>query len=150
MNRLRKIAESVNLGNIIDSNKAIQLIQQTYSNKFVMNSLKSDIGVNNPQAILGLISDNGIVIAEMYCFEQPGGGYIGITVGVQIDVSDVSTMQYIIEDNYQCILLNDINNPLGLTELKDIMINGIDLFGMNCTFKNNIKNIDQLFQLLNE
>lgn len=148
MTRLKKLSESVNLGNIIDSNRAIELIRQNYPSEFTTDNVLKDVGANNPSSIIGLISDSGLVAAELFAFQQPGGGYVGAVVGIQINVEDIINKKYTVGTDYQCVLLNDKDNLKGITDLKNTMVAGTNLFGLNCTFNNSIKNIDQLLQLL--
>jgi hypothetical protein len=145
MIRLRKIARSVNLGDLIDTNKAYELIKEKLGTTGLdVNNIKNDIANGGAEAILGLISDNGLVAAELYCFKQSDGLYKGVVVGAKLNVDENNNTN--IED-YDCILLNSTENQT-ISQLSNTMIAGINICGMQCTFKNKIKNLEQLYELV--
>lgn len=147
--RLRKLNQSVNLGGLIDSNIALQLIHQKFGDGYSRETLINDVTVSADESILGLISDNGLVATELYCFKQSDGMYKGIIIGATLNITDPVNEIYELQ-NYDCICLNpQEEDNKTISELKNQFKLGIDICNMYCTFQNNITSLDELFEQLN-
>ena len=151
LTRLKKLADLYklfsckNLGTIIDSNTAINLIQDTYgSENLGSNQIYTFNG--NLEAVYGYISDDGFVAAELYCFKQKNNKFIGVIVGQKfyIDKNNIT-----ITEQPTCEMLNDINSTTTISDLDQMFTsNSFNLCGVNCTFNNKINSVDKLKQQL--
>lgn len=141
---LRRTSRSVNLGDLIDSNTALQIIQQN-GNGFNMEYLKGDLSMGGEESILGLISDDKDVAAELYCFRRHDGQFKGFVVAAPLIV-DYENETYQL-GSFDCICLNpELDDNRTLSQLTSVFKSGIDICGKHCEFQQNITDINSIFE----
>lgn len=146
LNKFYKISSCKNLGNIIDTNSAINLIQDTYGSKFMgSNQVYSFSG--NLEAVYGYIADDGFIASELYCFKQDDNKFIGVIVAQKFYIDNSNNVTP--TESLSCQAINDSDNTMTIYQLLDLFTNGsYNLCGINCTFSKKIDNFDTLHQEL--